>query len=236
MLTRGDRQTLSRLSAAVERSVTIAHELGLKLRGRNKRIAERVGVTDRSVRRHAVTARTAGVHMPVAVPGRPPRTDYTGSRRGHRRRRGDRRAPMDPWMRAASFVARPGDDLGELVRVMRVIHGRWRSDPFMTEREAAIALRKFLDGGGRLGPEAWRYWSDEVRRLPLDAAHTPWRAAASPRHVAPFVAHRRALERADVRRRSQEARSDRWDSERAEAPPDILEELRAKERRLRGPP
>lgn len=234
-LTRGDRQTLSRLPAAVERSVTIGHELGLNLRGRNKRIAERVGVTDRSVRRHAVMARTAGVHMPPAIPGRPPRTDYSGSRRGFRRRRGDRRRPMDPWTRAASAVARPGDDVGELVRVMKKIHEQWSGDAFMSEREAARALRMFLDAGGRLGPEAWRYWSDEVRRLPLDRAHTPWRAAASPRHVAPFVAHRRALERSQAAARTKDAQERASDRERTEGPSNWRDIIRTKER-LRGPP
>jgi acyl-coenzyme A synthetase/AMP-(fatty) acid ligase len=106
----------------------------------------------------------------------------------------------------------------------------------MSEREAARALRMFLDAGGRLGPEAWRYWSDEVRRLPLDRAHTPWRAAASPRHVGPFVARRRELERAEHRERTRSAQDRVADRQTHAAPIDLKERLRQAESRLRGPP
>lgn len=239
MLTRGDRHRLERLSAGVHRTVTIGHEIGLTARGRNARIAERTGITDRSVRRHALIARTAGIHMPHALPGRRPRTDYSTSRRGYRRQRGQRRdrgPELDPWTRAARSIARPGDSETELVRILRAIGALWSEHPAMAPGEAAAALRMYLDNGGRLGPEAEQWWRYEAPRLPLDGAHTPWRAAASPRHLRPWLERRRARERAALAEQRRDARQRADEARSSAAPPDLKERLRAAESRLRGPP
>lgn len=224
MLSKSDKRRLELLGGAVHLSVTLCHEIGLKARGRNARIAERRGITDRSVRRHTATARKAGLHCPTALPGRRPRTDYSTSRRGRRTSRGDRRgrAPvLDPLQRAAAAVARPGDTLSELTRVLRTICDQWprAQYPTMSEWEAGKALRAYLDAGGQLGPEAERWWLHEVRRLPLDNAHTPWLAAASRIHLAPWLARRRQRERAELAEQTRATREASYVRElRAERP------------------
>jgi hypothetical protein len=234
-LTRGDRQKLERMPGGVHRTVTLGHEIGLTTRARNKRIADRTGLTQRSVRRHCAFARLATIHIPEAPPGRPLREDYTRSRRGHRTSRGtrrhDARTPhVDPLHRAAKAIARPGDDEGELVRVMRWIAEMWPASqhPGMNAGEAAAALRMYFEAGGRLGPEAEQWWRREVRSLSLDRAHTPWRAAASKLHLAPWLEHRRRRERVQRAELERDQRQERDEAHAAsERPtPEQIEAMR----------
>lgn len=236
-LTRGDRQKLERLPAGVHRTVSLGHDIGLKTRARNKRIADRVGITQRTVRRHCAFARLASITMPKAVPGRPLREDYSQSRRGRRTSRATRQHDRteqteNPLHRAARRIARAGDDVGELVRVIGWIAEMWPAarHPGMNAGEAATALRMYLDAGGRLGPEAEQWWRREVRSLSLDRAHTPWRAAASKVHLAPWLEHRRARERQAQDEQRREARREQDDRAAAAArkSPQEIEAMRAR--------
>ena len=231
MITRGDRQRLERLSPGVLRTVTFGHEIGLTARGRNKAIAERADITDRSVRRHCATARLERIHMPKAPVGRPPRTSYAGSRRGFRTsrlQRGQRPQVLDPVERAAAAVARPGDDRAQLVRLIRWILERWPRErwPHNTPTEAARAVGMYLAAGGQLGPEAEHWWRREVPALALEHAHTPWRAAASTMHVAPWIAARRQRERLERQELAKDARHVR-ESERVHATRKTPEQIEA---------
>jgi hypothetical protein len=94
---------------------------------------------------------------------------------------------------------------------------------------AARALGVYLAAGGRLGPEADRWFRLEVRSLPLDRAHTPWLAAVAPMHLGPWLAARRATELREKEAAIKEARAAR---ERSHQPTDA--EIAAMRARLRG--
>jgi hypothetical protein len=224
VLTRGDRNELKRLPGPVYKTCDVGHSIGLKARGRNARIAEQTGVTDRSVRRHCAFARRFGIHMPVALPGRRPRSDYSTSRRGYRRRRGERRPTLDPWTRAAQAQARVTESATELERAMRHVAAVW---PEAGESECAAAVRLYLDAGGHLGPEAERWWRFEVPRLELGRAHTPWRAAASKIHLGPWLARRRERERTERTELARDARERAYERERDAEQPLTAEQIEA---------
>lgn len=234
-LTRAERRKLEHTPAAVARTAELVYEVGLTSYGRNAQVARRTGQTDRTVRRHCRRLRQeTEIHLPVARAGRPRRTDYSTSRRGHRRQRGVTRQghradtpAADPFAAAASSIAARGDDLGGLERLIRLVHSHWADEPGMTPREAAAAVSLYRERGGRLGPEADQYWRSVVPRQDFTGTHTPWRAAASEMRLGSWLAHRRTIER----RHAAEARHDAR-AARASAPARFLSpaELEAKRR------
>jgi hypothetical protein len=65
-----------------------------------------------------------------------------------------------------------------------------------------------------------------VRRLPLDGAHTPWRAAASPIHLAPWLTRRRALERQGQAEQRADRRAQAYSSSADRKTPEQIEAMR----------
>jgi hypothetical protein len=245
-LSRSERQRLESGASLYVATAELAHEVGMGRRGRTAEMARRLKRTARTIRRHCVIIRKFDVHLPPALPGRPPRTDYSGSRRGFRRRRGGvgtGRVQLDPWARAARAVARVGDDVQEIVRVMRTIAEQWPRTRWthMNETQAASAVRRYLEQGGQLGPEAEAFWRREVRTLPIhgEGVHTPWLAAVSPRHLGPWLEHRRSRERVARRERElerREAASDRDAARRPMTAEEVAARVAAARQRMRGPP
>lgn len=229
MFRSAELRTLARLAGSLSRHGAALHAIGLSTRGRNTKAAELAGVSPRTMRRAARSLRQAGIRMPVAPQGRPPRTDYRSSRRGYRRRRGEQ---LDDVGRAIRALGRRHDE-PQLRQLVRWMLEYWRERPDLTAGEAAHVLGVYLAAGGRLGPEAELYFRRHVPTLALDAAHTPWRAAVAQKHLAPWIAQRRKLERDDNERRIAEAREAAYRREAAsERPTDAeFEEMR---RRLRG--
>lgn len=226
-LGRRELSRLARLPGSLSRYGSALHVVGLSTRGRNTRAAELAGVTDRTIRRAAQALRSAEIRIPPALPGRPPRTNYRGSRRGFRRRRG--RRGLDPVELAARSLGRP-KDVRQLVELVRQVLHLWPVEqyPHASPVEAAQAIGMYLAAGGRLGPEADRWWRYEAQRLPLERAHTPWRAAAAGLHLGPWLAHRRAKELRDREERIRAARSDADTYKPSDA------EIAAMRARLRG--
>jgi len=235
MLSRQEIRRLVSLPGSLSRYGLTIHEVGLDTRGRNTRAAELAHVTPRTIRRAAQALREAEIRMPAARPGRPPRTDYTTSRRGYRRARGMPRERLEPVERAARAVAPTPSDVRQCAVLIRWICDLWPPEHGASPSpdEAAAALRLYFDNGGRLGPEADAWWRGVVQTLPLQHAHTPWRAAAAERHLKPWLAQRRARERQEQNEARRLAREERYD-ERARAEQPTAEELEAMRRRVRG--